>query len=168
MDPRGGGVAIVSQVDDNNRRAAPPIPRGFLNKQPYKPRRKPTVPPAAAKPPSNGRAPEDTGSSGGMGVPRQNGHASGHEQEEEQQPPPPVIPAFTPAGLPDLIAVDTTSMQLQWQPICQLPLTIPLDVSGQPIYDAATIPPCSVDYRLETRTVRCASFPGSQDLAPLL
>ena len=119
------------------------------------------MPPGAAKPTGNGRASEDNGSSGGMAGPRENGHAlAGHEREQEQEPPPPVIPAFTPAGSPDLIAVDTTSMQLQWQPICQLPLTIPLDVNGQPVYDAAAIPPCSIEYRLETRTVRCASFLG--------
>ncbi len=113
------------------------------------------MPPGGSRPVSNGRVAESRNDASGGGADCNEGMPANarQAQAEPEAPPPPVVPEFEPVRPPDLIAVDTTSMQLQWQAVNQLPLHIPLNGAGKPACDAALIPPVSLEYLLETRLV---------------
>ena len=67
--------------------------------------------------------------------------------ETDDESPPEYVPTFSPASPPSLVAVDTTSMNLQWKAIAQTGL------SASP--PAGTdFPPCSIAYILQMQQVR--------------
>ena len=67
--------------------------------------------------------------------------------ETDDESPPEYVPTFSSASPPSLVAVDTTSMNLQWKAFAQTGL------SASP--PAGTdFPPCSIAYILQMQQVR--------------
>lgn len=151
MKNSGGGVAVIPQSGNRRARPGAPLKAGFFNKQNGRVRHDVT---AVSR--SSGLAPARAAevanhADGEVEKPKANGLSSADQNEGEQEVPP-IIPAFEAARSPDLIAVDTTSMQLQWHTVRQLPPQMPpgLSSSGPDHQELST---CDVEYCLETRLV---------------
>ncbi len=64
------------------------------------------------------------------------------------EPLPEYIPTFSQASPPSLVAVDTTSMNLQWKAVVQTGLSV-----SPP--QGTDFPPCSIAYSLQMQQVSC-------------
>ena len=154
MNPQSDGVAVITQIASRKVRHGPVLKAGFLNKQNGKTRHdliatSRTTSPSMAKP-------SDSTS-----------HADGEEEKaaanvtfsaDQDEPPaelPPPVPKFEAVRPPELLAVDTTSLHLQWPSVCQLPLEVPVGCSSGAGDDPAELPSCEVEYCLESRMVSC-------------
>ncbi len=147
----GGGVAVIPQRGNRRARPGPAMKAGFLNKKDGRIRHDVTAVSRSSVPPS-ARAAEVARHIDGKGEkPKANGPAPADPDEEQQEIPPP-IPIFEAANPPITIAVDTTSMQLQWDPVRQLSSEMP---PGLPVVPSSgtDLPKCGVEYCLETRLV---------------
>jgi len=155
MNSNGGGVAVLPPNGSRKPRPGPGLKPGFLNKQNGKVRHDVTavsdsagqspIRAAEVAKPVNGRG----------GKPSANGSSSADAIEEDPEEPPPIVPRFEAATSPDLIAVDTTSMQLQWRGVHQLPLDMPPGPSRDDSCNESELPPCKMEYCLEMRVVSC-------------
>ena len=67
--------------------------------------------------------------------------------ESEEETPPEYVPTFSPASPPSLVAVDTTSMNLQWKAVAQTGLSVSPPAGTD-------FPPCSIAYILQMQQVR--------------
>jgi len=67
--------------------------------------------------------------------------------ENEDEIPPEYVPTFSPASPPSLVAVDTTSMNLQWKAVTQTGLSVSPPAGTE-------FPPCSIAYILQMQQVR--------------
>ena len=65
----------------------------------------------------------------------------------EEESLPEYVPTFSPASPPSLIAVDTTSMNLQWKAVAQTGLSVSPPAGTD-------FPPCSIAYILQMQQVR--------------
>ncbi|BDA40522.1 probable fibronectin type-III domain-containing protein 3a [Coccomyxa sp. Obi] len=94
-----------------------------------------------------------------------NGTPSADQDETPAELPPPV-PKFEAARPPELLAVDTTSLHLQWPSVCQLPLVVPIGSSSDAGDDLAAFPTCEVEYSLESRLESSSRGPRSTAQEP--
>ena len=67
--------------------------------------------------------------------------------ENEEEISPEYVPTFSPASPPSLVAVDTTSMNLQWKAVAQTGLSVSPPAGTD-------FPPCSIAYILQMQQVR--------------
>lgn len=70
--------------------------------------------------------------------------------ESEEQVSPEYVPTFSPASPPSLVAVDTTSMNLQWKAVAQTGLSVSPPAGTD-------FPPCSIAYILQMQQVTCST-----------
>ncbi len=84
-------------------------------------------------------------------APEANGDGSEAEQKIEELPKP--VPCFEAAQAPKLIAVDTTSISLQWQAVAQLPPSDQAQAYAKSQNVEEELPTCDVEYCLQTRLV---------------
>ncbi|CAK0735929.1 hypothetical protein CVIRNUC_000663 [Coccomyxa viridis] len=70
-------------------------------------------------------------------------------EKVEELPKP--VPGFEAAQAPKLIAVDTTSISLQWQSVAQLPADEAAQAYSRSLGDDVVLPNCDVEYCLQTR-----------------
>lgn len=155
MNPNGGGVAILPTNGSRKPRPGPALKAGFLNKQNGKVRHDVTAMSNSAGQNSTGAAEVAKPVHGKGGKSPANESSSANANEEETEEPPPIAPRFEAATSPDLIAVDTTSMQLQWRSVHQLPLDMPPGPSRDDSCNESELPPCKMEYCLEMRVVSC-------------
>ena len=72
-------------------------------------------------------------------------------EKVEEHPKP--VPGFEAAQAPKLIAVDTTSISLQWQSVAQLPGDEAAQAYTRSQGDDVVLPNCDLEYCLQTRQV---------------
>lgn len=155
MDQQGGGVAVLPDVHDQGRRGKPgsALKSGFLNKPNGRIRHNVTASSrisgsstrsAVERHSANGGKAKDVGNNNDMSEHRENGMS-----DKELLP---IVPQFEAAKGPELIAMDTSSMHLQWQTVRQLPVEN-LASSRPDIPDADALPCCEIEYCLEMRMV---------------
>ena len=83
--------------------------------------------------------------------PEANGQCGEAEQKSEELPKP--TPCFEAAQAPKLIAVDTTSISLQWQAVAQLSPSEQAQAYAKSQNLEDKMPSCDVEYCLQTRLV---------------
>lgn len=83
--------------------------------------------------------------------PGDNGDEYKLEQKVEELPKP--VPCFEAAQAPKLIAVDTTSISLQWQSVGQLPPSEQAKAYAKSQDLEEELPSCDLEYCLQTRLV---------------
>ena len=88
-------------------------------------------------------------------APDSNGDAPPATQKVEELPKP--IPCFEVAQAPKLIAVDTTSISLQWHCVAQLPPSEKALAYAKSQSLDLSLPSCDVEYCLQTRLVSAPS-----------
>ena len=72
-------------------------------------------------------------------------------EKAEELPKP--VPGFEAAQAPKLIAVDTTSISLQWQSVAQLPADEAAQAYSRSLGVDVVLPNCDLEYCLQTRQV---------------
>ncbi|KAL0040936.1 hypothetical protein WJX79_010532 [Trebouxia sp. C0005] len=80
--------------------------------------------------------------------------------ESEEQVSPEYVPTFSPASPPSLVAVDTTSMNLQWKAVAQTGLSVSPPAGTD-------FPPCSIAYILQMQQVETRSTATGAELAEM-
>lgn len=154
MNPKIDGVAVITQNANRKVRHGPVLKAGFLNKQNGRIRHdliatsRTTGPPMAKPSDSASQIDEEEEKATAIGT-------SSADQDETPDELPPPVPKFEAARPPELLAVDTTSLHLQWPSVCQLPLEVPIGSSSGAGDDSADFTPCEVEYSLESRLVSC-------------
>jgi hypothetical protein len=156
MDQRGDGVAVMPHVNDQPKRgkAGSALKAGFLNKPSGRVMHN-VVASSRNSAPSTSNVREQSIANGGKA---KNGHTTGdpsnqQSQQGQREVALRIVPQFEAAKGPELIAMDTSSMHLQWQSARQLPVQLPTSPKNNQL-DAASLPSCSIEYRLEMRMVR--------------
>lgn len=159
MNGRISSIAAGPQSNDHIRRSRPngTLKPGFLNRKDTGQKQNITASSHVSEPIAASSS-DEAGMSDRLKAeqkpaPDSNGDVPPDTQKLEELPKP--IPCFEVAQAPKLIAVDTTSISLQWHSVAQLPprekalayaKTQDLDLS---------LPSCDVEYCLQTRLV-CA------------
>lgn len=154
MNPQSDGVAVITQNANRKVRNGPVIKAGFLNEQNGRVRHDLI---ATSRTTSHPMAkPSDSASQvDGKEEKASANETSSADQDGTPAELPPPVPKFEAARPPELLAVDTTSLHLQWPSVCQLPLEVPIGSSSGPGDDPADFPSCEVEYCLESRLVSC-------------
>ncbi len=84
-------------------------------------------------------------------APEASGDKSEDPQKVEEIPKP--VPRFEAAQAPKLIAVDITSISLQWQSVAQLPPSEQAQAYAKSQEPEGELPSCDLEYCLQTRLV---------------
>ena len=156
MNGRISSIAAGPHSNDSTRRPHPngTLKPGFLNRKDAGRKQNITASSLITEPvavSSSDEAPmSDQLKAQQKQVSEANGNA--HPTEKVVELPKPV-PCFEAAQAPKLIAVDTTSISLQWQSVAQLPPSDEAQAYSKSQDLDEGLPSCDVEYCLQTRLV---------------
>ena len=161
MNGRISSIAAGPYSNDSVRRARPnsTLKPGFLNEKDVEKKQNITASSHVAEPiaasSSDEAALSDQLEAEQKEAPGVTGDGSEAEQKAEELPKP--VPCFEAAQAPKLIAVDTTSISLQWQSVAQLPPSEQAQAYAKSQDLQEELPSCDVEYCLQTRLVSRSS-----------
>ncbi len=157
MNGRISSIAAGPYSNDSVRRSRPngTLKSGFLIRKDLEKKQNITASSHVAEPiaasSSDEAASSDQLEAEQKEAPAANGDGSEVEKISEELPKP--VPCFEAAQAPKLIAVDTTSISLQWQSVAQLAPSDQAQAYAKSQDLGEELPNCDVEYCLQTRLV---------------